>query len=95
MQAHVDLYPQDEGLYFRWDLELWLKVAKMRVQMEQGIGFLFKAVEILEIPRDHPKLCWCLDVTGGQGLVDAVEATFEEMGVGAGWHGVVYESNYN
>ena len=79
---HLRSHPGDARMSNRWDLELWLKVAKMRKYLADGE--IWRAVQQLERHRNHPSMCWSLDVTGGTGLYNAVEDCFSEMGVTPG-----------
>jgi Ca2+-binding EF-hand superfamily protein len=80
LQDHLRKYPLDKPMCNRWDVELWLKVAKMRGHLMKQ-GTIHKAVEELETPRHDSKLCWSLDITGGDGLVEAVQHTFSIIGI--------------
>ena len=79
-QQHVAARSPDAGMLHRWDLEVWLKVAGMRTCMQDGV--VSDSVKVLEQNRVEPKLCWSLDVSGGVGLIDAVQEAFKFMGVG-------------
>ena len=88
LARHVQTYPRDMPMQNRWDLELWLKVAKTRRALERPKQ-IHTAVQELEQPRLRPTVCWSLDVTGGDGLITAVQQIFEAMGVAPSGDGLL------
>jgi serine/threonine protein kinase/Ca2+-binding EF-hand superfamily protein len=89
LTKHLSMYQHDTPMCNRWDVELWLKVAKMRRYLK--LGTIHKAIEELETPRHDSKICWSLDITGGVGLVEAIQQTFSIMGVAESGTGMLQD----
>eukprot|EP01047_Picozoa_sp_COSAG01_P005820 COSAG01_NODE_203_length_22128_cov_280.658359_19_plen_2548_part_00 len=81
LYKHLQSRPCDQGMQHRWDVEMWCKVARVRDYLQEE-GGLWKAVKELTIPRKHPTLCWCLDITGLDGLQDELQAACLQIGIG-------------